>query len=301
MGKSRKKSREKRVKISQLTFPKPEKNFVNAYRNLTYQHVISELKKIESTKKTKPPQFEEEKKYLVQSYSSQSPDEIQIEDDDGTYFPKPIPLPSALFVQFAEPHVLITDWSEDVKSWYHFQELIQELEKQAFVSYFQGLYYACFMCSVGCLEYIMKYEYIRKTHDESILQNQTFGTMLKKLTDINLEKYREDLELVNGIRNGFFHLNTDKLKNSIVELRTKRYKNVKINTLDMGTDRLTTQTMDREYHKDTFDIPDNKDMSKISHHVYCLLNKITNELYGPKQQASFIKECIRDYETRYMG
>ncbi|VVC00871.1 Uncharacterised protein [uncultured archaeon] len=239
----------------------------------------------------------------MSNYATQTPDKIQVEDDDGSYFPKQIPLPIAQFIQFAEPHVLISEQNEDVKPWYNFRELIQELERQAFVSYYQGLYFASFMCSVSCLEYILKYEYVIKTRDEGILQDNTttFGKMVnEKLGSINLSKYKEELTNVNSLRNGFFHLNTDKLKSSVVNLRTKETQGVKINIMDIDKDSVETLPMDKQYHEDTFVIPDNREMSKISYHTYCLLNKIADERYGSNQQIGFIKESIKDYESKYM-
>ena len=289
------------VKVGMIKFSKPNDKLVNDYQNLKYKQVVADLKKIEQTTDTAPINFKKEKNFLMTRCASESPDEFQKEDDDGSYFPKQIPLPAAHFIQFAEPHVLISDWSEEVKQWYHFRELIQELERQAFVSYYHGTYFACFMCAVGCLEYILKYEYVRKTHDESILQNYTFGTMISnKLGDVNLSKHKNELERINELRNGFFHLNTTKMKSAVVELRTKETQGATINVMDIETDGSETLQMDKKYHEDTFAIPDNEEMSKISQHAYCLLNKITDELYGPNQQVAFIKECVKDYESRYM-
>ena len=48
------------------------------------------------------------KSWIEESYDNRA--NILIENDDGHYYPRRIIEPSIEFIQFPEPHVLISDW-----------------------------------------------------------------------------------------------------------------------------------------------------------------------------------------------
>jgi hypothetical protein len=213
-------------------------------------------------------QNKRDKKRLLEKYDSVS--RFQIEDKDGSYYPKEIKVPDIDYIPPAEPHILITDWYENPEIWYYMIELIPKLAEQAFCCYSRGLYLASFLCSLNCIELTLKYEYVRKLKTPKILEEQhfTLGTIIKKeeLKKIRLAKYSKSLEILNSGRIGLLHFNPGRL--------------ISI-TSELGIDEIPTDNLFV--------------WSKFAYFAYNLMYEITSKLYGKKRRSYHIKRGLEDY------
>ena len=238
---------------------------------------------------------------LLKRYSSDSPNHLQQEDDDGSFYPKHIQEPEISFIPLAEPQVIITDIYEKPKDWYYIPEAILEFAEQAYVAYYQGLYFASFMCSINCLELTLKYELIRKNppFHQKLEGKFNFSEAIKSVNTIGLTGFSNRLNCVNDARNGLFHFNPKNLKKSIHQMR-KESLNQDVTdaiigfmtTKDIGEIEIDELGGDLSYYLD------NVEWSNMAFYAYSLMYDITKELYGEYKKIGFIKYGLDDYRKR---
>ena len=174
------------------------------------------------------------KKDLIRFYKRQTPDYSKTEDDDGTFYPKKIPVPAIIYVPPAEPHILITDWYDKPQDWYHISELIEEFADQSFVSYYNGLYFASYTLSTSCLELTLKYELLRnKIIEPSKLEegNFTLFKAVEQIDKLGLSEYKSRLDITHTLRNGMYHYNPKKIRESLNLIQKELYPKENVESL----------------------------------------------------------------------
>lgn len=246
------------------------------------------------------------KDYLIGGYKSESPDAIQQEDDDGTYYPKKIPIPAIAYIPPAEPHVFITDLYENPQDWYDIHQLIKEFANQSFVSYYTGLYFASFTLSTSCLELILKYELLRNgILESSELEKGKFGLSeaIDRIDKLDLGRYKERLIITKELRNGMFHYNPKKLRPSLISIRKKLYSySTEKKSLPAIIGSLDGTPIDDFDESDFLPslsyLMENTEWSKIAFFTYKLMYDITKKLYGKSNIIKYIKEAHDDYHQR---
>jgi len=245
------------------------------------------------------------KKDLLRFYKRQSPDYSQTEDDDGTFYPKKIPIPAIVYVPPAEPHILITDWYDNPQDWYHISELIEEFADQSFVSYYNGLYFASYTLSTSCLELTLKYELLRnKIIESSKLEesNFTFFKAIEQIDKLSLSEYKPRLDITHTLRNGMFHYNPKKLRDALILIGREQYQSDNgmeipsiIGSINGGPIK---ESLESNFLPDLSYLLDNEEWSKIAFFTYSLMYDITQQLYGEKNKIKYVKEGLDDYDRK---
>jgi hypothetical protein len=243
---------------------------------------------------------------LLKWYEKESPDAIQIEDDDGSSYPKKISVPAIAYIPPAEPHVLITDLYENPQDWYDIHQLIEEFADQSFAAYYNGLYFASYTLSTSCLELTLKYEILRNgILDPSELEKSyfTFAKAIDYIDKLGLSKYKERLEIVNQLRSGIFHYNPRKLRRSLISVRKELYSlSTAKKSLPAIIGSLDGSSIDDFDENDSLPnlsyLMNNKEWSKTAFFTYKLMHDITKKLYGRANVVKYLKEGQEDYRKR---
>ena len=85
---------------------------------------IKELEKeIKKNRKETAKEKQETFKFLMQERKNYRTLKFQYED--GEVYPKEISPPNIIYIQSAEPHIIITDWSDENPDWYRMSDLIK--------------------------------------------------------------------------------------------------------------------------------------------------------------------------------
>jgi hypothetical protein len=267
--------------------------------------ISSTKDKREATKKGLMSMNDDAKDDLLMLYEKQSPDAIGIEDDDGTFYPKKIPVPAIEYVPPAEPHILITDLYENPQDWYHISELINEFAKQSFASYYNGLYFASFTLSTSCLELTLKYELLRnKIIEPSKLEesNYTFGKAIEQIDKLGISKYKSRLDITHTLRNGMFHFNPKKLRESLISIGKELYSPDKMESIPSIIGSMDGSAIEEfqenDFLPDMSYLLDNTEWSKIAFFTYTLMYDITKQLYGKENKIKYVKEGLEDYHRK---
>jgi hypothetical protein len=186
-----------------------------------------------------------------------------------------------VYVPPAEPHVLISDLYKNPQDWYSISQLIPEFAIQSFASYYRGLFFASFSLSTNCLELILKYELLRNGLIEplELEKNFTFGTAIKQIVQLGLEKYKNRLEIANNLRNGMYHYNSKKLRDSLY-------------SIDGG---IFEELQDNDFLPNISYLLENTELSKVAFFTYSLMYDMTNELYGEANRIKYVKADLDDY------
>jgi hypothetical protein len=239
------------------------------------------------------------KNKFLEYYVQQSPDCGGQEDDDGTIFPKEIAEPDIAYVPCAEPHVLITDLYDKPKDWYFVREMIVEYANQAYAAYYCGMYFASFMCSTSCLEFTLKYEYVRQNpaqYEKFENNNFSLSTIINETNELGLENYKDRLLIINEARNGLFHFNPKKLKKAV-----KKMNNQMITpgtTIDVDNGDEVIETPYEDFPESICTCIDNFRWSKIAYYAYQVMYEITRDLYGDDMISKHFQEGLDDYDKR---
>jgi hypothetical protein len=144
--------------------------------------------------------------------------------ENGEIYPKDIAAPNTVFIQFPEPHVLITDLSDADENWYRLSDIIPDFANEAFLTYELGCWLASIASSINCCEYILKYEFLRnlkKEGNDSLLKRAIsdnrlgLGSLIKEKTYgclelLGIESFQDKLEYLNDVRVSIYHFNPDR-------------------------------------------------------------------------------------------
>ena len=210
---------------------------------------------------------------ILEHYRDLAPDRIEIEGRGGSHYPKDIGEPDIPFITLPEPHTLITDWDENPQDWYDIPELIHELSYQSYAAYYRGLYLASLVCSMNCLELVIKYESLLHGENPERLEDPryTFGQAIDGLGN-GLKEYEERLRLLNSARNGMFHFNPAKIKKAAREITPE------------DADAIPTDNV--------------FELSLFAHFSYEVMHSITSYLYGEHRRKEFIEKGWEDYRKK---
>jgi hypothetical protein len=192
-----------------------------------------------------------------------------------------LPGPLITKIPTPEPHCLISDIYLNKKDWYDLCDLIDSFADEAHKSYNFGLFYASIASSIMCVEYTLKYEYLRKIakveqNEKTKERSFTLGFFTKEKsrnlrTIIKNEDLIKKIILLNHIRNAMFHFNPEKIKNV-----ANSYKSL-----------------------ESFNNPLISEPSSLilANYTYNIMNGVLDYFYGKNKENEYLKEAIKDFEN----
>jgi len=211
------------------------------------------------------------------------------EHDDGEFYPKEIKPVEVGYVHPPEPHVLITDLYKDPQDWYPIYTLIEDFAEQAFLCYRKGFYHASISCSINCCEYVLKYEFMRRSPREyakELIENKRrkgepqfalgffTGNNSKNLNKLRIKKkFEKKLNFLNDIRIALYHFNPKKIRN--VQKKGRTFIEKIANPL---TDEL--------------------EVNRTALKAYDIMKELVENFYNDKTRIKFIREGLKDYRKR---
>lgn len=205
--------------------------------------------------------------------------------ENGMVYPKDVPYPGIVYVQEAEPHVLITGLSDNDFAWYGLKEVIGEFAEEAYLTYETGLWLASISSAINCCEYALKYELFRhlnkkdaaKLEEATMDYNLTLGKMVNNAYDcldaLGLrDQFYDNLTYLNLVRSSIYHANPEKAK--------------KVNRLgETDIERTGPVT-------DYFVLP------VIAFKVYTIMISLLNRFYGLQKAIEYYEEGIADWKRK---
>jgi len=242
---------------------------------------INELKKeLSKNKKETKKEKEENFKLLLNKKSNHR--NWTFEYENGEVYPKEVSFPDIRFIQYPEPHVLITGLYDSEEEWYRLRGIIEDFSEEAYLSYEMGFWFASISSVINCCEYILKYELFRylNKNDKTILQkaskdyNLTLGRIknnayacldLLKIKSIFYDK----LDYLNLVRNSIYHFNPKKAKK-------------------------VSQKGILEVEKSA-DITDDMVIPIITYRVYSIMIELINHFYNKQKALEYVNECVADW------
>ena len=134
---------------------------MNEYEKKKYKEgilpKIKELKReISKNKKETKEEKENNLKFLLNKKANHRNWTFRYEN--GEVYPKNVSFPDIRFIQYPEPHVLITNLYDTNEEWYRIKEIIKDFAEEAYLSYEMGFWLASISSAINCCEYILKYE-----------------------------------------------------------------------------------------------------------------------------------------------
>ena len=241
--------------------------------------ILPKLKEIEEGKEEEIDDSEV-KDFLLRTKDNHRNTKFKYEN--GEVYPKDVSFPDIRFIQYAEPHVLITDLYDKKEEWYSLREIIKDFAEESYLSYEQGLWFASISSAINCCEYILKYElfrYLNQNNKEELEKvSKDYYLTLGKIKDniygcLDLLSIREmffdKIDYLNLVRNSIYHFNPEKSKKVSEKGVLEIEKNAPI------TD---------DYVKPI-----------ITFKVYSIMIDLINHFYNRENSIKFIRECIDDW------
>ncbi len=241
---------------------------------------IKELQKeIKKNKNQTAKDKKETYKFLMQSRINHRT--WPFEYENGEVYPKEVDAPDIRYIQYAEPHVIITDWYDDNPDWYRMPSLIKGFAEECYLSYENGLWYSSIASAINCCEYLLKYEYLRKINQtdrkkaEDLSKDRYFslGTFTQNgndyLKQIKLNSFSKKIQYLNDVRISIYHFSPERAK-----------KVNKKATLEVEKDAPITDEMV---------IP------IIAYKVYAIMTQIINLLYNKNKALDYVNEGVQDW------
>jgi len=247
--------------------------------------IIPQLRELEKEIKQNKKETEKEKKetfdFLMKTRSNHRT--WRFEYENGEVYPKEVSPPNIRFIQYAEPHVIITDWYDDNPDWYRMHNLIKGFAEESYLSYEMGFWYSSIASAINCCEYVLKYELLRKINSTDKLKAEklsedrsfTLGSFIKNprnLSEIKLKSFLNKIQYLNDARNAIYHFSPKKSK--------KLNKKGKL-----------------EVEKDA-PISDEMVIPIVAYRVYSIMYELTSKLYNQKKALTYVKEGITDWMSK---
>ncbi len=211
------------------------------------------------------------------------------EHDDGEFYPKEIEPVEVGYIPPPEPHVLITDLYDQPEDWYPIYTLIEDFAEQSFLSYKKGCYYASLSCAINCCEYVLKYEFMRRSPREyakELIENKRrkgepqfalgffTGKNSKNLNKLRIKKkFERKLNFLNDIRIALYHFNPKKIKN--IQRGGKTF-------VEKVANPITNEL----------------EINRTAYKAYNVMKELIEHFYNEKTRTKFIKEGLKDYRRR---
>jgi hypothetical protein len=241
---------------------------------------IKEMEKeIKEVKKETAKDKQEAFNFLMQIRKNHRTWRFQYEN--GDIYPKEVSPPNIRHIQYAEPHVIITDWYDENPDWYRMPHLIKGFAEEAYLSYELGLWYSAIASAINCCEYVLKYELLRKLNQtdkikaEELSKDRFFslGSFTRKRSDylkqIRLKKYLRKISYLNDVRVSIYHFSPERAK--------------KVN-------RKGTLEIERDAP-----ISDDMIIPIIAFKVYSIMFELTSSLYNKNKALQHVKEGVKDW------
>ena len=211
-------------------------------------------------------------------------------DYEGEVYPKDIEPASIVlhpnFIQFPEPHVIITDQSDADEEWYRLSSVIPHFAEESYLTYEQGCWLASISSSINCCENILRYELFRKlkTTDPAKLNDavQDSGLTLGALINpnnaynclglIGIQQFHDKLDNLNTVRIAIYHASAEKAE----AVRQKG---------DMEVEKIGPLT-------------DDLVMPIIAFKVYDIMYGLIDLFYSKQKALEYWKEGIADWKRK---
>lgn len=244
--------------------------------------ILPQLKELEKEIKQNKRETNKEKKetfdFLMQTKSNHR--SFRFEYENGDVYPKEVSPPDIRFIQYAEPHVIITDWYDENPDWYRMHHLIKGFAEESYLSYEMGFWYSSIASAINCCEYVLKYELLRKINftDKSKAKKLsedrgfTLGSFIKNvnyLEELNLKSFLSKIQYLNDVRIAVYHFSPKK--------SNKLNKNGEL-----------------EVEQDA-PISDEMVIPIVAYRIYSIMYELTSRLYNQKKSLIYIKEGIKDW------
>src|SRR3989344_8931485 len=211
------------------------------------------------------------------------------EHDDGEFYPKNIKPVEIAYIPPPEEHVIITDLYDKPQDWYPIYILINDFSEQAFLCYRRGYYHASMASAINCCEYVLKYEFMRRSPREyakELIENKRkkgepqfalgffTGNNSKNLNKLRIKKrFENKLNYLNETRIALYHFNPKKIKKLQEEGKTF------IETIANP-------------------ITDEIEVSRTAYKIYNIMKELVEHFYDENNRIGFIKKGLEDYEKR---
>jgi len=206
------------------------------------------------------------------------------EYETGDIYPKDIDEPDIRIIQFAEPHVFITDLYDEDKDWYHMPNLIRGFAEESYLSYQLGFFLSSIASAINCCEYLLKYEYFRhlnktdktKAEEKSRDKYLTLGTFIqngnKYLEELNIKNFYTPIEYLNDIRISLYHFNPER------ENKVTSRGNLEIEKHSHLSDKMI--------------------LPIIAFRIYSIMLELLNHFYSKEKAVEYFEECKTDWTNK---
>ncbi|MBS3076230.1 hypothetical protein J4481_00625 [Candidatus Pacearchaeota archaeon] len=203
------------------------------------------------------------------------------EYENGEIYPKDVEEPDIRIIQYAEPHVFVTDLYDEDKDWYHMPNLIRGFAEEAYLSYQLGLFLSSIASAINCCEYILKYEYLRhlnntdktKAEEKSKDKYFTLGTFIqngnKQLEELKINNFQSSIEYLNDVRISLYHFSPDKEGKATAKGKLEVEKHAHIS--------------------------DDMVLPIVSFRIYSIMMELINNFYGKENSVKYADECVTDW------
>lgn len=252
-------------------------------KNKYLRGIIPKIKELETeikkNKKETATDKQETFKSLMKTRKNHRTCKFQYEN--GEIYPKEISPPDICYIQYAEPHVIITDWYDKNSNWYRMPQLIKGFAEEAYLSYELGLWFSSIASAINCCEYVLKYELLRKINKtdtnkaDELSKDRYFslGSFINQKNDylkqIRLKKFYKKILYLNDVRISIYHFNPEK------EQRVNKKATLEVEKYAPISDELVIPI--------------------IAYKVYSIMYELTSSLYNRNKELEYVKEGVKDW------
>ncbi len=257
---------------------------MNEYEKKKYlEGILPKIEKLKEEVKKNKKQTKKEKienfEFMMNTKSNHR--NWTFEYENGEVYPKDVEEPDIRIIQYAEPHVFVTDLYDEDKDWYHMPNLIRGFADEAYLSYQSGFFLSSIASAINCCEYVLKYEYIRylnktdKIRVEELSKDRyfTLGTFIKSgnkhLEELKIQNFHNFIEYLNDVRISLYHFSPDK------------------------EEKATTKGK-LEVEKHAF-LSDDMVLPIVAFRIYSIMIKLINHFYGKENAVKYVEECVTDW------
>lgn len=203
------------------------------------------------------------------------------EYENGEIYPKGVDEPDIRIIQFAEPHVFITDLYNKDKNWYHMPNLIRGFAEESYLSYQLGFFLSSIASAINCCEYILKYEYLRhlnktdktKAEEKSNDKKFSLGSFAYSgnpyLTELNINNLHGPIEYLNDVRVSLYHFSPEREENAS-----------------------SKGNLEIEKHAS---LSDNMVLPIVAYRIYSTMQELINCFYSKQKALEYFEECKKDW------
>jgi len=257
---------------------------MNEYEKKKYlEGILPKIEKLKEEVKKNKKQIKKEKiknfEFMMNTKSNHR--NLTFEYENGEVYPKDIEEPDIRIIQYAEPHVFVTDLFDEDKDWYHMLNLIKEFADESYLSYQLGLFLSSIASAINCCEYVLKYEYLRhlnktdKTKAEEKSKDTRFslGSFIHQnnnyLDELSIKKFNSIIEYLNDVRISLYHFSPDKEDKATAEGELEIEKHARLS--------------------------DDMALPIVAFRIYSIMMELINHFYGKENAVKYAEECVADW------